>query len=116
MTYPTTGFGTWVLYGPKIEEERQRISRLLFPSAAAAKDPRTGRPVPPPEPDYGPDDQHWYGWRILNRAAFCGRRGFDMDRLAVSLVNVDDPHELATVNAVLTRLDEVYSSQDLEHT
>lgn len=101
MTRPMSGFGRWVLFGPKIEEMRQRLYRLVFP----ASDKVT--------PDYGPNDRNWFGLRILDKCREAGTDGVDMNLVAKSLIDIDNPDELAAFNSVLRELDERHQSQDL---
>ena len=112
MACPTQGFSWWVLCGPKIEAERQRLYDLIYPEPI--KEP--GRSTIYPKPDYGDHDRNRFALSIVDRGIACSWQGFDMDQYAPILIgSVDscDPDELDVVNSVLAELDETYQSQDL---
>lgn len=107
MTCSTTGFGHWVLFGSKVEAEYQRLHNLVYPEPIK----QASKPTIYPDPDYGPTDRNRIGLRILDRGKSYGSVGFDMDKLAKTLVDMSDPQEFATVNSLLAEFRELNQSQ-----
>ena len=95
----STGFGRWILYGAKVEAERDRLHALVYPKVIT------------PDHDYGSNDRNKLGLSILEKGMLYGSVGFDMDDMAKTLIDMSVPEELATLNDLLNEFRELNQSQ-----